>query len=103
MEKFILPKGYLSASAIATLLRCPKQYEFRYIHDIVAPPSVALIVGSATHATFEGYFSDYLISKKRVTHTELREIQKFPFFKKGRYQSGLYEKKYFRSDIGFDL
>ncbi len=44
---------------------------------------------------------EYLISKKRVTHTELREIQKFPFFKKGRYQSGLYEKKYFRREKPF--
>jgi len=44
---------------------------------------------------------EYLISKKRVTHSELRDIQKFPLFEKGRYQSGLYEKKYFRREKPF--
>lgn len=31
------------------LLRCPQQYEHRYIRGIVAPPGVALIVGKGTH------------------------------------------------------
>lgn len=74
MEKFTLPKGYLSASAISTLLRCQKQYEFRYIHDIIAPPSVALLLGSATHATFEDYFEDYLATKVRKPSKNVADI-----------------------------
>jgi cell division protein FtsI (penicillin-binding protein 3) len=44
---------------------------------------------------------EYLITKIRVTHSELREIRKFPLFEKGRYQSGLYEKKFFRREKPF--
>jgi len=44
---------------------------------------------------------EYLISSKRVTHSDLRAIQKFPLFCKGRYQSGLYEKKYFKREKPF--
>lgn len=44
---------------------------------------------------------EFLITRKRVTHSDLRSIQKFPLFKKGRNQSGLYEKKYFRREKPF--
>lgn len=44
---------------------------------------------------------EYLISKKRVSHTTLRTIKQFPLFNKGRYQSGLYEKKYFQREKPF--
>lgn len=44
---------------------------------------------------------EYLLTKIRVSHTDLRVIQKFPLFKKGRNQSGLYEKKYFKREKPF--
>ncbi len=44
---------------------------------------------------------EYLLTRLRVSHTELRTIQQFPLFKKGRNQSGLYEKKYFRREKPF--
>ena len=44
---------------------------------------------------------EYLVCKKKVTHTELKEIKQFPLFSKGRYQSGLYEKKYYRREKPF--
>lgn len=73
-ERFDLPRGYLSASALSTLLRCPKQFEFRYIHDITSPPSAALVTGKAAHSTYEEYFSDYLQSKKRMTPKMVSEL-----------------------------
>lgn len=42
-----LPRGYLSKSSIEMFLRCPKQFEFRYVRNIVAAPGVALVEGSA--------------------------------------------------------
>jgi putative RecB family exonuclease len=39
----------LSISRLNMMLRCPKQYEHRYVDGIVAPPGVALIVGKGTH------------------------------------------------------
>lgn len=44
---------------------------------------------------------EYLISRKKVSHPELKEVKKFPLFKKGRYQSGLYEKKYLQRQKPF--
>jgi CRISPR/Cas system-associated exonuclease Cas4 (RecB family) len=51
-----LPMGYLSTSQVEMFLRCPKQYEFRYIKGMKSPPTGALIQGSAIHNAFEvGY------------------------------------------------
>lgn len=63
MLKFNLPRKYLSASAISTLLRCPKQFEFRYILDIVSPPSEATLTGKAAHGAFEHYYNDAMSTK----------------------------------------
>ena len=51
-----LPRGYLSTTQVEAFLRCPKQFEFRYIKDIKSPPSGALIQGSGVHTALEvGY------------------------------------------------
>jgi CRISPR/Cas system-associated exonuclease Cas4 (RecB family) len=42
---------HYSCSQRNMYLRCPRQYRYRYIDGIVAPPGAALIVGSATHVT----------------------------------------------------
>jgi len=44
---------------------------------------------------------EYLISRKKVSHTELREVKLFPLFIKGRFQSGLYERKYLQRQKPF--
>lgn len=44
---------------------------------------------------------EYLICKRKVSHMELKEIKRFPLFEKGRFQSGLYEKKYLQRQKPF--
>lgn len=44
---------------------------------------------------------EYLISKKKVSNSELLEIKKFPLFNKGRFQSGFYQKKYLQREKPF--
>jgi hypothetical protein len=39
----------LSISRLNMMLRCPMQYQHRYIDGVIAPPGVALIVGKGTH------------------------------------------------------
>ena len=39
----------LSISRLNMLLRCPMQYQHRYVDGVIAPPGVALIVGKGTH------------------------------------------------------
>jgi len=44
-----LPRGYLSVSQVNTYRRCPRQYYFRYIKDLIRAPSVSLVEGNAVH------------------------------------------------------
>lgn len=50
---------------------------------------------------FKRQSREYLLTSKRVSHTQLRTIQTFPLFKKGRNKSGLYEKKYLKREKPF--
>lgn len=72
--KYILPKPYLSASSIGTLLKCPKQFEFRYVNGIVIPPGAALITGTAMHKTCETYYRDAMTSTTRLTESQAAEL-----------------------------
>lgn len=47
------PKGYRSPSDVNMYLRCPKQWEFRYVYGLKLPPSGALVQGSAVHGGAE--------------------------------------------------
>lgn len=47
---------HLSHSQLSMWLRCPKQYEFRYIHNMKMPPAGALIQGSCYHKALEVNF-----------------------------------------------
>jgi len=48
-----LPHDYISPSQVAMYLRCPKQYEFRYIEGLKRPPGVALTEGKSHHVALE--------------------------------------------------
>jgi len=72
--RYALPRGYLSASSIKTLQTCPKQYEFRYVNNIVIPPNAALAVGSSAHKTLETYYNDAMSSSQRLTPKQVGEL-----------------------------
>jgi hypothetical protein len=40
-------------SALSMLMRCPAQYEFRYVRGVKRPPGIAAHVGSGVHASAE--------------------------------------------------
>ena len=44
---------------------------------------------------------EYVISKKKVSNSDLLEIETFPLFNKGRFQSGFYQKKYLQREKPF--
>jgi hypothetical protein len=44
-----LPSGVMSPSQFDTYRKCPRLYEYRYIHKIISPPGVAMIKGTAVH------------------------------------------------------
>ncbi|MGN1039042.1 MAG: RecB family exonuclease, partial [Mailhella sp.] len=74
--KYELPRGYLSASSIGTLMTCPRQYEFRYIQNLVIPPNAALVTGSVMHKVFENYYKDAMEAKdgSRLTAEQASEM-----------------------------
>jgi CRISPR/Cas system-associated exonuclease Cas4 (RecB family) len=47
-------------------LRCPKQYEFRYIKRMVRPPSLSLVVGSSVHKSIEVNYATKFKKKAAV-------------------------------------
>lgn len=71
---YILPRSYLSASSIGTLLKCPKQFEFRYVQGIIIPPGAALITGTAMHKTCETYYRDAMTSTTRLTGSQAADL-----------------------------
>ncbi len=72
--RYTLPKGYLSASSIETLMRCPRQYMYRYIEGKVVPPGAAMATGSAVHKALETYYNDAMDSAVRITPQQMREL-----------------------------
>jgi hypothetical protein len=55
-------KAHLSFSQISMFLRCPAQWEFRYVQKLKIPPSGALILGSAWHETIEQNYVQKIVS-----------------------------------------
>lgn len=53
---------------------CPKQFEFRYVKNIVIPPGKALVLGSSVHKVFETYYSDAMTSSCRLSPTQVAEL-----------------------------
>lgn len=45
--------SHVSASQLSTWLRCQRQYEFRYMHELIMPPKSAMTRGSAFHKAIE--------------------------------------------------
>ncbi len=43
----------MHSSHLSCLMKCPKQYEFRYVDGLIIPPSMALVIGSSTHVSVE--------------------------------------------------
>jgi hypothetical protein len=48
------PVDHLSASSLTTFMRCPRQWQDKYIHGNVGPSSEALLLGGFVHSMLEG-------------------------------------------------
>ena len=53
---------HVSHSQISMWLRCPQQWEYRYVRGLKAPPSSALILGGAYHSALEVNFKQKINS-----------------------------------------
>lgn len=71
---FKLPVGYASNSQIEMYLRCPRQYEFRYVKKISRPPSVAATQGSGIHHALEHTHHHIVDKGVPAPVTELEDV-----------------------------
>jgi hypothetical protein len=67
-------KPKLHWSQIAMLCRCGIQYEMRYVKQIIRPPAIALIVGSATHKSIELNLKNKMDKKVLLPDEEVRQL-----------------------------
>ena len=70
-----LPKKHLSHSQINMFIRCPKQYYYRYIEELVSPPSGMLILGKSGHEAI-----GYNYGQKIESHKDLKTSEVVDYF-----------------------
>ena len=73
MPKYQLPKPHLSPSQIELYLRCPKQYEWRYIHCITGKPALPLVEGSSHHVALEQANKHEIKTGRKLSAAKLTE------------------------------
>jgi hypothetical protein len=63
-------------------LRCPRQYEFRYVQDLKIPPGLALVGGSSVHTALEGNYTKKLKTQEDIALDEFVGIFRDTFDEK---------------------
>lgn len=79
-----LPKGYLSVSSARMFLKCPRQFEFRYVKGLIVPPGLALVEGVAHHAALEHDNKHRIERGKQVSSKVLTQLFSETFVKKSK-------------------
>ncbi|MBF0607416.1 MAG: PD-(D/E)XK nuclease family protein [Magnetococcales bacterium] len=67
-------KPYLSYSQISMFLKCPRQYEYRYMQGIKCLPSGAMKQSSAFHETAEVNYKQKVYSETDMPLTDMLEV-----------------------------
>lgn len=67
-------KRHLSFTQLNMFLRCPRQYEFRYIRGIKAPPSGAMVQSRVWHQTVERNYRQKIESDRDLALGEMQEF-----------------------------
>ncbi len=67
-------KRHLSFTQLNMFLRCPRQYEFRYVHGLKVPPSGAMVQGRVWHQTLELNYRQKIDSERDLALGEMQEF-----------------------------
>ncbi len=94
-----LPKSHLSHSQVNMFLRCPKQYEFRYFENIIAPPSGMLILGSSGHSALAYNFTQKIDSHKDLKANEICDYFASEFDKRVQEEQPIFEPDLSRGNL----
>ena len=69
-----MEKKHLSATQLNMFLRCPRQYEFRYIKGFKIPPSGAMVQSRVWHETLEANYKQKVQSDKDLPLSDMVAI-----------------------------
>ncbi|MBF0336302.1 MAG: PD-(D/E)XK nuclease family protein [Nitrospirae bacterium] len=67
----VIKKPYLSYSKISMFLKCPRQYEYRYMQGLKRPPSGAMKQSSAFHETAEVNYKQKIFSETDMSLADM--------------------------------
>jgi putative RecB family exonuclease len=67
-------KWQLSYTQLNMFLRCPRQYEYRYVHGLKVPPSGAMVQSRAWHQTVEFNYRQKIHSDCDLALGEMQEF-----------------------------
>lgn len=67
-------KKHLSATQLSMFLRCPKQYEFRYVEGRKIPPSGAMVQSKAWHRAVEQNYRQKITTEKDLPLGDMQEF-----------------------------
>jgi len=67
-------KRQLSYTQLNMFLRCPRQYEYRYVHGLKVPPSGAMVQGRVWHQTVEFNYRQKIHSDRDLALGEMQEF-----------------------------
>lgn len=70
---------HISVSQLTTWLRCPKQYEFRYMLGFKLPPKGALARGSACHKAWETDHKHKMETKQNLPISDILDVYSTKF------------------------
>jgi len=67
-------KRHLSFTQLNMFLRCPRQYEYRYIRGLKVPPSGAMVQSRVWHETLERNYRQKIASDRDLALGEMQEF-----------------------------
>lgn len=67
-------KRHLSFTQLNMFLRCPRQYEFRYIEGLKVPPSGAMVQSRVWHETLELNYRQKVVSDEDLALGQMQEF-----------------------------
>lgn len=69
-----LPKDHISVSQFNMFLRCPRQYQYRYVEDIKKPPGWVMITGKAGHSGLEYNNLSKLATGEKASFKDIYDV-----------------------------
>lgn len=73
---------HISSSQLTMWMRCPKQYEFRYIKDVKIPPRISMARGTSAHRAWEVDHLQKVQSKENMAIDDVKSVYSDEFDKR---------------------